>query len=248
MDNRYKIAVERVRDLLDNGDKDGLTISTYRKYFEDIFPELKETENEKMVRCLINVLENDKKHYLNEIEWLNKQKSTLQAILWDGTNLKEVIEFTGKYKKFDEWFNSWDEYEEYVHNHDNIFKIFNPDESFVEVPVNTWIIKLPEGYVVPILINYIPVRPSSKVIKKGKPIPVEQPSTVEESQPNFKVGDTVVIKCKSDRPTGILRIYDGKVGKITDIWDLQMNPWGNIGVELDNGCNSGFLLEELEHV
>jgi len=68
----------------------------------------------------------------------------MDKIKWTGDNLKAVINFTGLYKKgFDEWFNSsWEEYEKYVHEHDNIIKLFNPDGTLgMIVPVGTTLIK-----------------------------------------------------------------------------------------------------------
>lgn len=38
-------------------------------------------------------------------------------IQWTGKNLKEVIDFTGKSPRFEEWFKSWEEFETYVHQH-----------------------------------------------------------------------------------------------------------------------------------
>ncbi len=70
-------------------------------------------------------------------------------IKWTGNNLKEVIEFTGKSPRFDEWFKTWDEYESYVHSHGNIFKLFNEDGTHLEVPVGAWIFKTPDGQNVP---------------------------------------------------------------------------------------------------
>lgn len=48
-----------------------------------------------------------------------------EAIQWTGNNLKEVLEFTGKNEKFDEWFSSFEQYEEFVKEDDNIFKLFS---------------------------------------------------------------------------------------------------------------------------
>ena len=73
----------------------------------------------------------------------------VKKIQWTGDNLKEVIEFTGRSPKFDEWFKTWEEYEEYVRSHDNIFKIFFEDGSHYEVPVGSWIIKTPDGVNIP---------------------------------------------------------------------------------------------------
>ena len=49
-------------------------------------------------------------------------------IQWTGDNLKEVVKFVGGlHPSFNEWFKSWEEYEEYVRTHDNIFKLFMSD-------------------------------------------------------------------------------------------------------------------------
>ena len=50
-----------------------------------------------------------------------------KQIQWTGDNLREVIEFTGLHPKFNEWFKSWKEYEEYVRTHDGIFKLYCSD-------------------------------------------------------------------------------------------------------------------------
>lgn len=67
-------------------------------------------------------------------------------IKWNGDNLKEVLDFTGKCKNFDNWFASFADYEKYVHDHNNIFKLFNEDGSHYEVPIGSWIVKTPDGY------------------------------------------------------------------------------------------------------
>ena len=79
-------------------------------------------------------------------------------IQWQGNNLKEVIDFTGKDKNFEKWFKSFEEYEKYVGNHNDIFKLFNEDGSHYEVPVGAWIVKTPDGYNV-----------ASKAVLKQKP-------------------------------------------------------------------------------
>ncbi len=65
-------------------------------------------------------------------------------IQWTGNNLKDLIEFTGKSPRFNKWFKSWDDYEDYVRQHGNIFKMFNDDGSHLEVPVCAWIVKTPD--------------------------------------------------------------------------------------------------------
>ena len=79
--------------------------------------------------------------------WLEKQgKQKPWMIQWKGDNLKEVIGFTGKDKNFEKWFKSFEEYERYVHEHNDIFKLFNENGSHYEIPVGAWIVKTPDGY------------------------------------------------------------------------------------------------------
>lgn len=80
---------------------------------------------------------------------MTQEEKELKKIQWTGDNLKEAIEFTGRSPKFDEWFKTWEEYEEYVRSHGNIFKIFFEDGSHYEVPVGSWIIKTPDGMNIP---------------------------------------------------------------------------------------------------
>lgn len=117
--------------------------------------------NEDMTKCAIeNAISGLKKLYLwdllrNYILHCDDHTSDMvvteravSMIQWKGDNLKEVCDFTGLYKEgFEKWFNnSWEEYEEYVHEHNNIFKLFNADGSHYEVPVGAWIVKTPDGY------------------------------------------------------------------------------------------------------
>ena len=91
----------------------------------------------------------------------NQQEQPINMIQWTGNNLKEVIDFTGKSPRFGEWFKSWEEYENYVHTHNNILKLFCEDGSHYEVPVGAWIVKTPDGYNVPSVAKYIQQKQSS---------------------------------------------------------------------------------------
>ena len=84
-----------------------------------------------------------------------QQEHPNNMIQWTGSNLKEVIDFTGKSPRFGEWFNSWEEYENYVHTHNDILKLFCKDGSYYEVPVGSWIVKTPDGYNLPSVAKYI---------------------------------------------------------------------------------------------
>ena len=84
-----------------------------------------------------------------------KQEQPDNMIQWTGNNLKEVIDFTGKSPKFGEWFNSWEEFENYVHTHNDILKLFCEDGSHYEVPVGAWIVKTPDGYNTPSCFRFV---------------------------------------------------------------------------------------------
>ena len=146
------------------------------------FPELVESEDEKIRKELILYFQEEipqcsiQEHTdkMREfIAWLEKQGKQKPAMIqWTGDNLKELVRFTGKSPKFDEWFKTWEDFENYVHTHDNIFKIFNEDGSHVEIPVGAWIVKTPGGYNVPSK-GIFKQKPADKVepkfeIEKGK--------------------------------------------------------------------------------
>ena len=83
------------------------------------------------------------------------QQELPAMIQWTGDNLKEVIDFTGKSPRIEEWFKSWEEFETYVHQHNDILKLFCEDGSHYEVPVGAWIVKTPDGYNLPSIAKYI---------------------------------------------------------------------------------------------
>ena len=69
----------------------------------------------------------------------------MDKIKWTGDNLRAVIGFIGgMYKKgFDEWFHgSWEEYEKFVHEHNDVIKVFNADGTLnMTVPKGATLIK-----------------------------------------------------------------------------------------------------------
>lgn len=83
------------------------------------------------------------------LECFNKEQKVLECIQWNGHNLKNVLDFTGKFHKFDEWFKSFDDFENYVKSHDNIFKLWVTDNLCYRVPVGAWLVKCPDGNIVP---------------------------------------------------------------------------------------------------
>lgn len=94
-------------------------------------------------------------HVIQETIASLQQEQPVNMIQWTGSNLQEVINFTGKSPKFGEWFKSWDELESYVHSHGDILKLFSDDGSHFEVPVGAWIVKTPDGYNVPSVARFI---------------------------------------------------------------------------------------------
>ena len=174
----YGEALERARAINNGKDVDvesGTTICEY------IFPELKESEDEKIRKEIISILRNtywtSNRNRFNElVAWLEKQdKQKPCMVQWKGDNLKEVIGFTGKDKNFEKWFKSFEEYEKYVHEHNDIFKLFNENGSHYEIPVGAWIVKTPDGYNI-----------ASNAILKQK--------SADKIEPTFNVDDWVVNK------------------------------------------------------
>ncbi len=107
-----------------------------------------------------------------EIDNINslQQEQPDNMIQWTGSNLQEVIDFTGKSPKFGEWFKSWDEFESYVHSHGDILKLFSEDGSHFEVPVGAWIVKTPDGHNVPSVARFIHAKQEQPEVDLDKEI------------------------------------------------------------------------------
>lgn len=123
------------------------------------FNEVKKIRTECMVefcKCLLDVIAS------------LQQEQPENMIQWTGNNLKEVIDFTGKSPRFGEWFKSWDEYENYVHTHNDILKLFCEDGSHYEVPTGAWIVKTPDGYNVPSISRFVQEQPEVDLEKEIK--------------------------------------------------------------------------------
>lgn len=199
-EKKYNEALERAQKVTQAGGDVAVVI------VQNIFPELRESEDERIIQNLIDAFTEYKKSggvdfhgiEINTLlAWLEKQKELFESgrglyyydgekftycgspvteenphdftmsqqekqkeqkpvmIQWTGKNLKEVIDFTGKSPKFDEWFNSWADFENYVHSHDDILKLFCEDGSHYEVPVGAWIVKTPDGYNIPSRFRFI---------------------------------------------------------------------------------------------
>ena len=181
----YDKAIERA---IKHRNHDGLTLEQ-NETIDIIFPELKEkeSENERIRKEIIELLRNwaslhyiSKEQFSERMAWLEKQGEQKPCMVqWKGDNLKEVIGFTGKDKNFEKWFKSFEEYEKYVHEHNDIFKLFNENGSHYEIPVGAWIVKTPDGYNI-----------ASNAVLKQK--------SADKIETTFNVGDWVVfIKSKS---------------------------------------------------
>ena len=71
-------------------------------------------------------------------------------IRWNGNNLKDLIEFTGKCEDFDSIFPTWEDYESHVKREGNTFKVINPDGSELAF-IGDWVCKYADGtpFVIP---------------------------------------------------------------------------------------------------
>jgi len=78
-----------------------------------------------------------------------KKPIPIEAIQWTGTNLPEVLQFTGKHPKWDKWFKDFNEYEEFVRKDRNVFKIIT-NHGTVEAVPGDWVLRSPSGEHYPI--------------------------------------------------------------------------------------------------
>ena len=87
-EKKYKEAIEKIRNLLDEGEKKGYTIVAYEKDFESIFPELKQSEDEKIKHEIKIILANTDLSqfaldytFADMITWLNKQGQVKESTI-----------------------------------------------------------------------------------------------------------------------------------------------------------------------
>ena len=203
----YDEALERAKAINDEKDVDvesGTTICEY------IFPELKESEDEKIRKEIISILRNtywtSNRNRFNElVAWFEKQDEQKPCMVqWKGDNLKEVIDFTGKDKNFEKWFKSFEEYEKYVHEHNDIFKLFDENGNHYEIPVGAWIVKTPDGYNI-----------ASNAVLKQK--------SANKIEPKFKVGDRIRHKVTNkDDVYEITKVYDDSYGIADFNWMIYI--------------------------
>lgn len=84
------------------------------------------------------------------VKRLRKKPVEVDAILWNGHNLKEVIAFTGLHPSAEKW--TWDEYSEIVRTQG--LKIFTL-EGTMKADIGDWIIKGVKG-------EFYPCKPDIK--------------------------------------------------------------------------------------
>ena len=73
-----------------------------------------------------------------------KKPVIVEAVQWHGDNLAEVLEFTGKHPKFEDWFSSFKQYEKVVADSGYVFKIFTL-EGTMSASIGDWIIRGVQG-------------------------------------------------------------------------------------------------------
>lgn len=69
-----------------------------------------------------------------------KKPVVIEAVQWTGSNLKEVLSFTGKHPKWGDWFSCFEEYEKCVNDSGGIFKILTLEGTHNASP-GDWIIR-----------------------------------------------------------------------------------------------------------
>ena len=69
-----------------------------------------------------------------------KKPVEIEAIQYSGFNLAEVLEFTGRHSRFDEWFSDIEDYRAHVLRNGNIFKVFTLEGTMKAKP-GDWIIR-----------------------------------------------------------------------------------------------------------
>ena len=91
-EKKYKEAVEKIRNLLDEGDKKGYTIVTYKKDFESIFPELAESEQKPNGGIVREDFTQGDGWYKVNLDYLSKAQVEEIEQLVEKWNPKEVSE------------------------------------------------------------------------------------------------------------------------------------------------------------
>lgn len=88
-EQKYKEALQKIRELIERGKENGWTIISYEKDFEEIYPELKESEDERIRKEILNVFKQLGKgtticgrnyDYAKWIAWLEKQGEQKQNL------------------------------------------------------------------------------------------------------------------------------------------------------------------------
>jgi hypothetical protein len=78
------------------------------------------------------------------IKKYRKKPVEIEALQYTGDNLEEMLNFTGKHPKFDQWFKSLEDYQMHVLNDRMIFKVFTL-EGVMEASIGDYIIKGVKG-------------------------------------------------------------------------------------------------------
>lgn len=73
-------------------------------------------------RCIEQLAEDYTRDGTPILKVYDKPKNKI--IMWDGSNLEEIIKIIGLHPDFSKWFKTWIEYKEYIKSHGNILKLF----------------------------------------------------------------------------------------------------------------------------
>ena len=205
-EKKYKEAVNKIKNLLDDGEKNGFTIVTYKTDLESIFPELKESEDERIRKEIIAWLKNSEgqtlpiDRYNAALAWLEKQDEQKQEI-----NNFDV--FPGLYKCVHRMFDGTPDgrllFEvgnvyRCLSKHDRAeFEVSYGHSVYLEDPV--------------VCKHFIPFEKQSEqksqrmISAEAKEAMYDKPS--DKIEPKFNVGDWVVYY-RNDSSREVLQVYD----------------------------------------
>ena len=260
---RYDESLERAKKLKETCDSTAVV-----GWCEYIFNELRESEDEKIRREIVRFIQMEVEDEILGNKWLawlekRNKENMIEALRmeyekgkgdvlqeqrkeWtaeDLLNRNEIIDILQEYNRDDliTWFEKQgkSKFESCVQDGDNI--VTNEDGTHFNVSqlerVSQKVTDTKEA--------------AKKFLKTAGIMDKNGEQLAEEymqgKSSKFHIGDTVKIHC-CERPKYIQDIYNNKVGNIDCIWDLNENPWGNIGVILENGFNNLFFESELEIV
>ena len=263
-ERKYKEAVNKIKNLLDDGEKNGFTIVTYKTDLESIFPELKESEDERIRKEIITLIQSCDKGCYTTISpsrikeytaWLEKQEEQKEI------NLVEILKHYPKetelysplYGKL--WLAEVDEKNEIItcykhHLEEGCTRAVLEQEDTVSFYSNGTT-GLPDFNVSKDCMLFL-----YDITKQGEQKPADK------VEPKFKVGEWIVYY-RNDFSREILYVYDIRDGRYyfndnihfswsvkecdekSHLWTISDAMAGDVLFHSDSASNGIFIFKEL---